>query len=737
MALCSLTWAAPHVQIDAHLDEDGHIRGTFVATEPQQLVDPLARLPEPDDPLSLLRTYPFARSRGSVTWQVRDGVVHFDTKLPRRWGAVGRTRRHGSFANGAWYPQPEGLPIVQWDVTLTAPDGWTVAVGDQWGPQQAHWTGTAERAAMAVMPRAVATPIDEDGVSATLLTRGKPRRALVRETRNQLVAIAPADAGWNGVIVEAPLRRRLARPGPGLAYVSDRAWRVTGGLHRFHHVAVARGLAAALSGHADPFERDIVAAALSQRHSARLRGAGARRTLRWASFLPTIDSLLYSRTMAFHGDILEDTHPADPVRDDLVEVHAPVYAGTVVVAQLDDAYGSATAWQVGTALRNGDELLPEHAAFLEARRVPMPEQDYILAVDDERVRVSRDGADGPTEPVVVRIDGYDQVLMGAGAIRQQPAPKRVALDPGRHLAQTSRAHDTWPARYRVVATGAIHTINLSDGWIDMGGAMWLRRQYETRNVYWGSASTNRSSLAATTLGYTRRFGAKIDGLRHRHALSTSVNAAWLNPAFEGTLAPIAVGAGVSYSFRQRYGGYFPLQGSAFGLGADGGFVPTTDQQWAKASLAGTQVLSPHPRHAVALRGVLAIAQGTVAQRLPSLGGSSRLRSIPPEAAPATAASVALAEYRWAPARGASVPVGFGWATELQLSLGAEAGMGIVDGELARAAGVTVGVAGMADMLGFEPRMMGVTAAWPVYVEGIELEGNKWMPELYLRWGPSF
>src|SRR5690606_9753848 len=136
-----------------------------------------------------------------------------------------------------------------------------------------------------------------------------------------------------GVIVEAPLRRRLTYAGPGLAYVSDRAFRLTPGFQRYHRVPVLRGVVAALLAEPDPFERELAAAALT-RHRADALGAGSARGLLGAfAWIPQIDALLSSRRMAFYGEILGTTHPTDPVRDDLVEVLDPHTPGAVVVAQ--------------------------------------------------------------------------------------------------------------------------------------------------------------------------------------------------------------------------------------------------------------------------------------------------------------------------------------------------------------------------------------------------------------------
>ncbi len=320
LALLAAAAAQPVITITAEVSP--HLRtisGTMTLSEPMPLTDPLGRLPEPPDNLQLQRTYPGAANTGSVTWTGTTELT-FETTLPKRWGAIGWTPKHGAFANGGWYPQPEGLPISDWTVELSVPEGSMAVVGQSWGGGTLTWSGTGDRVSMAVLPRGRATPLDVDGVDAVLLTRGKPRAALVRELNNQLDRVRPAQDRYLGVVVEAPLRRRLSRGGLGVAYVSDRAWRVSPGLHRYHHIAATRGVVSGLLAIPDPFERDVAAAALSVRHASKLKGAHARDTLRWAQWIPTIDALLNDRRMPFVADVLEDAHPGDPVRDDIAEM---------------------------------------------------------------------------------------------------------------------------------------------------------------------------------------------------------------------------------------------------------------------------------------------------------------------------------------------------------------------------------------------------------------------------------
>nr|MBA2320163.1 hypothetical protein [Deltaproteobacteria bacterium] len=153
-----------------------------------------------------------------MTWTAAGaGEWTFETRLPRRFDAQGCTA-YGAWVNGGWHPQPtlpgQPLPAVHWTVTLRADDGVVVA-GEGVGLGVAQWAGTAERVPIALVPRGRISAIGADGWSLTLVEHGPRRRTLTRELERIASAVGPRPA----VVVEGPLRRRLARPGPGVLYV--------------------------------------------------------------------------------------------------------------------------------------------------------------------------------------------------------------------------------------------------------------------------------------------------------------------------------------------------------------------------------------------------------------------------------------------------------------------------------------------------------------------------------------
>ncbi len=747
--------SAAEVHIDAVVDPDlAHVRGTMsISHDLLVLVDPLALLPDPGDDLQLQRTFPQAPDHGRIRWEdAGDGRYTFETRLPHRFGDVGATR-FGLFANGAWYPQPltgDGLPEVSWTVTVTLPEGATGALGDVLGDGTLRWSGTADRASLAVVRRGHLTPLDARLHDVTLLTRGRPRRWLVRELEAQL-ALLPMSL--DGSVVEAPMRRRLVRDGPGLAYVSDRAFRLTAGLRFVHRRAVARGLAAALVEVPDPFERDVAGAALGQAHAEALEGLETDRLLGAFRWVPQVNALLSSERTPFFAEILDRTHPGDPVRDDLVEILDPHTPGTAVVTQLDVRYGAGTGRCVGEAYASGDDPRPcdVDLDWLDGWRREYPRlQDYTLELGEDRVTITRlDHGDAQPEALVVRIDGEDHVLLADGleVLEVDTPPRGVALDPERHVEQRSRSGDTLPPRYDVTLSGWLDSINVSQRLVF--GSAWatLRRWYDTHNLVIGSVSNSRSDLVGVDLAWLRKEGPLQDGWSRPHRLRTSIGASVLNPGFAETdgLA-VALDGAFSWAHDTRVSGDFPVRGHRVGFGVGGGLVPGEDT-WVSLSADALGIASFHPRHAVAARAAAAVARSSLPHRLLPLGSPGAMRSIPalpacPSDGPctelATERAVAMAEYRWAPIRGWSVPGLLAWGSELQLAGGFEATAARVGGEPVWATGVTAGIYGLADVLGAEPTGAGVTLAWPLVLDErlVELERTA-APEIYLRFAQAF
>lgn len=775
----------PAIAIVAEVDADLRtVRGTMTVGPSLvglPLADPLASLPDPKDDLHALRTFPGRPSHGAIHWEwLTDDTVRFEAELPRRFGTIGATR-YGLFGDGGWYPAvltPDGLPRAAWTVTVTLPPDAGGALGDVADVGTLRWHGVGERVGLAVVPRPRFTALDAGRSDVLVVSRGAPRKPLVHQLGKGL-ALATDDHPLSGVVAVAPLRRRLTGHAPGLAYVSDRAFRLAIGFRFTHRVPVVRGVAAALVDQPDPLDRELAAVAVAGRYDDRMKQIDPGGLLRKFSWVPQVDELLTSEQIPFYSEVLGLTWPADPVHDDLCEVLDGYAPGIAVASQLDDTFGKGTARKLGLALFAGDSPDDALAAagvpagWLDGWRQPVPAQDYVLAVADGDVTVGRIApADAPPETLVVRANGVDhpfQLAPGYGPLLLPDPVRRVVLDPRHHVLQTSRVGDSWPRRFEFTAAGWFDGIELSQAQFEAGAYATVRRQYDTHGLWIGSLSTTAANLVTAEFAYLRREGPPLIGTSRPHRVRGEVSASLLDPSFYQTDGlKVGVEGTLSYSYDDRVSSDFPLRGRRLSVAGTGGGIPGTPTTWISASTHAVQVLSPHPRVAFAGEIGGAVAQSALPHRLLVLGGTSALVSVPalPACASgpitadaatervsgvdclpvATSRGTAAFEARWAAIRNASIPMGLAWGSELQLTAGAEGLLARIGAEAAWGVGVTAGALGLVDMLGAQPSGMGVTAGVLVAGGGPGLgdldsvtstHGARWSPQILLRFGQLF
>jgi hypothetical protein len=727
------------VELTATLAPDGRtIHGVARVTGPGWVwADPVAALPDPPSDLHAARTFPGEWDRGAVEVDAAGDGWRFTTVLPERFGAVGATGR-GTFANGGWYPQPlvdGGLPEVAWTVSLTLPPGTVGALGGAAGEGTLRFAGVADRVPLAVV-RGEEVGWLAPGVA--LVSPRVPGRRWLRE----VAAALPEGAA--GVVARAPLRRRLTADGPGLVYVSDRAFRVTPGLEPAHRRGVARGLAAGLSGLGDDFDRDFVGAAATRDEP------GVQRLLGVFRWVPQVNWVLTSQRIPFWAEATGQVWPADPVADDLSELFDPHWPGPAAVEWVAGHHGEAAVAAVADALSAG-EPSPVDVGLL---RRPPPVEDLQLAVDGAAVTVTRPAPPGSPElAAIVRVDGVDRALSlppGPTTLFLPEPPRRVALDPDRLLPPSSRAGDSWPPRWDVTLAGWVDGVNLSRGQVWLGGQGTLRRWYDTHDLFLGSVYNSPSDLVGVRAGYLRKEGPLLDGISRPWRLRLDVGSALLNPAFSPTDGLAAtVDTAVSVAWDDRVDLDFPRRGQRVGVGVGGGVIPGSTEAWTSANANAAWVGSPHPRVAFAGRAVASVARSSAPHRLLVLGGDSGIRSVPalpacPEegAAPepclpvGTGRLTGVLELRTAPIRNASVPGFLAWGSELQLTLGLEGLLARVDGGPVSATGVTLTALGLADLLGVETTELGLTAAFRTSSSGLPLPADA-PPELYLRFSQTF
>lgn len=759
--LFTLCWALagpPRVVLRVELDADLRtLRGTLVHEGlPADVVwvDPMRSLPVPSHELDVLRTYPDLPNEGLVRWTVEGSTLHFETSLPTRFGDLGSTR-HGVFANGGWYPQAlvdGGLPLVEWEVQVQLPEGLTGALGDRTGAGELRWTGTAERASLAALPHARLTALSGPGWQVELLTRGRVRPGLRRGLTTQFEMAHLDGVHWRGVIAEAPLRRRLSRAGVGLGYVSDRAWRVFPWFKRRHHAGALRGLVESFQPDPDPYVRALTAAAVSRIHSERLKRRQAIDVLGLTRWIPAVDAALYDQEMAFQAELFNRPHPTDRVADDLVERLDPHAPGGAVIAQLADDTSEATVQSLGRLLAAGwplhraAERLGLPAERFERWRAPYPaDQDYTVDLDDRTVTITREAVvDAPAETVVIAVDGQRHVLHsdtgpGSWTLELAERPRRVVLDPDRHLAQYTRLGEIRPPPLRWTLSGQVSGINVSERFVTAFAVLTVRRADDTHNRWRIWAFTNQRDRLAGRLSYTRFVGPLIRGATRAHAITVSADASWLNPRFsdlEG--ADYTLGGTLSYVWDNRVYSLAPLDGMQVSLAASAGGAPTTGQTFARLRGSLTLQKAASPRHVFATQLSAGAAFTDIAARQLDFGGVGGVRGLPDDLVQTNVHGILSAEYRAVPLRNLSVPLlGLGYLTEVQLTGGIDVGVGTSEGDTVSAVGAAVGVGFVADILGLLPSAVHLTLGVPLWTLGIERADGPTPVEIYLGWGQNF
>jgi hypothetical protein len=752
----SIAQAAPiRVRIDAQLAGDlSYIEGVIRVdgADGVALVDPLADLPMPESDLVSQRTFPGLPERGVVRFEeIAPGTWWFYTLLPRRYGDLGSIPRFGLFANGGWYPQPlvgGAPPIADWGVVVRGPEGVTIVIGDEVGDGTARWRGYGERASLAAIPGGRVTDLREDGVALRLVTRGRPSPAVVDGLRAG-IAESRGGAPLRGVIVEAPLRRRLVRPGNQTVYLSDRAFRVTPGLARFHRVAVAKGVLEGTLPHPDPWVRSWIAAIFADRYERGLAASGRQR-LRGLAWLPTVDALLNDGTMPFYAEVLGDALPGDPLQDDLMERYAPHAAAASAVRQLYAAVGveAADRW-ADAALRGAPPLIAAELAGIDpglviALRAPVAGQDVYVRIDASTgvAEVHRDAPPGAApRAVVVDVDGDRTTWVthdgpDATIVPLPPGAQRVRVDPDRLLEQHATSNDAAPRAIVPTAAAWIDEIDLSRPDLSGTAAIWVRPAGSARHVAAGSLYTDVETLVGATAGYTYRFGPLRDHLYRMWRLSVWLGPSALDPGYAATSGPVALGGGAGWSWDTRVSTSFPERGHRLETWVDGGAVPGAPDRWGRAQAAATGLAAIVPRVVVAGRVAGGVATGQVDHRLLPLGAADALRCLPPGEAIGTARAASTVELRVAVIRNGSVPALVVWGSDLQVSGGAELGVVQTPDGPARALGATAGLTLGGDIFGVEPRSVGLTAAWLVLGDGLTVAPAP-TPRLSLRWSQAF
>lgn len=717
-------------------------------------VDALTRLPMPTDDLTRRRTWPHAPEVGEVRIEAdptNPSRFKFRSLMPRRYGASGVVPGRGLFANGLWHPQPvrgDSLAILDWEVEVTLPEGAIGALNNTWGAGALRWSGRAERLSLTVLPRGRVTEIPVGANQLVILETG-PGRPRWRERLAGLFQEAwPGVGPTTLVVVEAPLYRRLARPGPGQLYLSDHALRLTGGLWHLHAAAVRRAMLEAALPIEDPWARALAAEAIAGEKQA----PDAREMLGVFAWIPQIDEMLYDGNLPYYSEVFDEAHPVDRLHDDLAEILAPTgppqAASRKIEARLGGGASRALAWKLleGASLEQAAQAIGLSPQDLADWRAPCLEVDLKLRVDPPATRdgnwtvtVRRDApADAPPDLVTVQIDeqlkSWDAPRGPAESAWTSPVkPDRVALDPAGLNHQTSRLGDTWPARWTATLAAWVYQLDLNTGRMSGFADVSFRRQYDTRFLWGLSLDTDPQNLASFQAYALYYAGPLLDRRARPLRIGVAAGPALLDPDYSPSeTATLSLDGLVWVVYETRNDPVLPQHGLRLRASAGGSVTPTGDAGSASVGVGGTYLTPIAGRFVLASRAGAALAESALEHRQLGIG----LSGVPPGTLLGDRNANGEFELRWQVMRNGSVPFGPVWLSDIQLSAGAEAGALHSDSQWIQAAGWTAGLAVVGDIFGARPTMMGVWAARPVAWSDPVLAPGVW-PSAFLRFEQAF
>ena len=554
--------------------------------------------------------------------------VAFETEVPHRFGPFGHANGQLT-VDGGWFPRPPPLRAgrfeaasppddLRWRANLTADSGGTVIVNGHVetlarGASAGFVGGVATRLCLVLFTAAHHSELRAPSGLVTMVHR-RPRH---RES-------GMPDLGWIDVhaealgtaavglrlareasptavprvlLVEAPLRRDIALPAPGMVLVSDRAFEVTP-LERFlkfHRVALLRAqLAVAVTSALErepPWYRPQVVGVCAEELVARWEQAtygsreGARDVLATGSFVSAVDDILNAPQVPFPTTYFRVVDDTDRLRDrfELFSHRRP--NGRIWRERLRDQVGAAAVASVVDDLLSGAALLTEalaaHAgdvglAWLEQWRAGPPAVNYRLV--DVRaaagggidIHIAREGRTTLSEPVTILVIPTEgprvrrQVTVdGPVAVAHIPGPvgadAAVFLDPGYRLVESDLGKPVDP-RYdnanshpwRFLLEGVFFDLNTAAGRINLSVSGLLRRANDPRHLFVVGAYELERQLGAS-VGYIHYFGPKLRANRLRFGVGTGVAASWLKP-FDGEASGAAVALSVSlfdFTYKSR------------------------------------------------------------------------------------------------------------------------------------------------------------------------------------------
>lgn len=538
--------------------------------------------------------------------------IAFDTTVPRRFGTFGRDAGQLTL-DGGFFPRPPPLEGGAFRADLP-PDELAFHLRLQWqgarralavvngtltelapgSTQQEVGRGVARRVALLLYTRHQVSRLATQHGKVMFVHRRK-RRGMrgpgdlydlgLIDVHAQTLGTVGAALGFlarEGLPVpeltlcaEAPLRRVLARPAPGMILVSDRAFDVTPyePIRKFHRLPLVRATAAlvvegtvAPRAEASRAEQtvDLVAVDLTDRWERAQYGTweGARELLAKGSFVAEVDDALTAPQIPFESAFFRGPDDTDRFRDTVELFSHARPTGHLWREKLLDRLGPDPTAAIAAALAGGASLtdaLREHGGdvdmdWLRAWDRRTPPRNY--SVGPVRTGEDRKGpfvdvvlrVEGPVDPperVTVHVEGRGSRPAEATVVVDQPEitvrvrsaarRPRVIVDPRRRIVESDlgrpvdpRADNLTHPGWRALLDGFGVALNSATGRADTVVSGFVRREADIDHTILLSVF-DLERRTGVAFDWFRSLGPKVLPNRRRMALGVGTSISWLKP----------------------------------------------------------------------------------------------------------------------------------------------------------------------------------------------------------------
>lgn len=644
--------------------------------------------------------------------------IKFETEIPEKFGTFG-SFDSVLFANGGWYPalvarrdgqwRPhDRLPEADYDVIVRGERDKYLFVDDQiFDPGRSESTHVTVRTAYLFV-----------GVTGDIHRHVDGRHAVVqvdrggRKLANRQLEVWHDAREWYSellsepvnepvTVYELPMPRQLVFHDAPVPVVTDRIYRVSPPLRRYHDLHSARAYFDGVIAdrvherESDPVERlwvregvaDVLADSFWHENGGLKDPRSYVRTLSW---MPAVDLVLYSARFPFVHEYYGNYFWTDPLRDDPTLYGNRRPSGRVLLEKLRDRIGTDALIALIATYLTSDRTLREVIAeetdvdvdeLYQHWRSPLVPVNYsVNAMDVQKaekgwnVKVDLE-RDGPAQgdPVDVRIKtrkGNEEVVWEPTSdeesieVHTRGKPKRVVVDPGARMLEPVKWDNRMPREWKFVLQYAYVDFDFKIQEASAAAGLEFQRTWDPSNEVDISTFVTQESLGAH-VGYVRSFGREswYRGLLHR--LGVSLLAERLDkafakdglhviPGFDPLESEVDASLGLlaSYRYDDRVDWRWPRNGKRFSIAVEAGTgLPVRAQPYLRWSSRFVYQRALGDNHVVAGQVkagsfLFTPPRGIPLPKLFFIGGVDNLRGMSEPEVVGPARFLVSGEYRW-------------------------------------------------------------------------------------------